>query len=386
MKLAGVAALLALATTAHADYRIEHGPPTIDELTFARQVIPAGETPASTVAQSKVIYLNRGGILLVPGDNDARTNKSTLVKSQTQIPAWSTSESTWNATVACMRELFSPFDVTIVTADPGPNVPHIEAVFGGTPGLLGMERTVTGVAPFKSDCTILENAIVFTFTGNMPNDARFACEVQAQEVAHAYGLDHELLATDPLTYLRYDGNRSFQNQLAECGEDKARPCGVDGSPSCRGKQNSVALLFERLGAKAVPGDVTPPTVAIVSPANGATVTPGFEVRVDAADNARVTMASIYIDDVPSGSSSVAPWTIPTPTTILRGKREIRIEVTDGRNTRSATIEVTVEGGAEPPAEISDDLAGGCAAGGGMPGLALALLLLLRQRRSGSRRS
>ena len=385
MKLMGVA-LLAVASTAHADYRIEHGPPTIDDLTFARQIVPADATPTSLVAESKVIYLNRGGIIVAPGGNDARTNKSTLVKAQTQIPAWTTSESTWNATVACMRELFSPFDVTIVTSDPGPNVPHIEAVFGGTPSLLGMDRTITGVAPFKSDCTILENAIVFTFTGNMPDDARFACEVQAQEVAHAYGLDHELLATDPLTYLRYDGNRSFQNQLAECGEATARPCGVSGAPSCRGKQNSVTLLFERLGAKAAPGDVTPPAVAITSPANDATVTPGFEVQVAATDNARVTMASIYIDGVASGSASAAPWTIKTPETILSGKRKIEIEVTDGRNKQSTAIMVNVVGGATPTTTPSEDVVGGCSTSGGPPGLVLALFALVRWRRSGSRRS
>ena len=32
----------------------------------------------------------------------------------------------WAATVSCMRDLFAPFDVTVVEADPG-NVPHIEA-------------------------------------------------------------------------------------------------------------------------------------------------------------------------------------------------------------------------------------------------------------------
>ena len=381
MKLVGVALVL-VAATARAE--IVQGPPTIDGFTFARQVIAADSSPASTVAQSKTIYLNRGGIVLSPGDNDARTNKTTLVKTQTQIPGWSTTESTWNATVACMRELFAPFDVTIVTTDPASSVPHIEAVFGGTPNLMGMERTITGVAPFKSDCTILENAMVFAFTGNMPNDARLACEVMAQEVAHAYGLDHEMLPTDPLTYLRYDGNRSFQNQLAECGEDKARPCGVSGSASCRGKQNSVKLLFERLGPKVSPNDFTAPVVAITSPANGAVVDAGFEVKINATDNARVTMASIYIDDVPSGSSSVAPWTIKTPANMLRGQRKIAIEVTDGRQTSVAEVTVTVQNGFAPATD--DDLSGGCSTSV-TPGCALAFLaLLFRKQRSGSRRS
>ena len=376
MRLVVVLAAIVLSPAiASAQFPIVTGAPNLDDQTFARQVIPAASSPASTVAASKVIYLNRGGITLQPGDNDARANKSTLVKQPTLIPAWATSDTTWAATVACMKELFAPFDVTIVTVDPGPTVQHIEAVFGGSPSLLGMDNTVMGVAPFKSDCTILENAIVFTFTSNIPQDARMACEIQAQEIAHAYGLDHERLPSDPMTYMRYDGDRSFQNQLAECGEDKARACGIAGSPSCRGKQNSVALLFDRLGAKAMPGDNTPPTVAITSPANGATVAPGFEVKVSASDNTRVTMASIYIDGVPSGSASVAPWTIKAPANMATGRRTIRVEVTDGRNTRSTEIRVDVRG----TAAEDDDLSGGCSTTGG-GSLVLALLALLRLRR------
>jgi MYXO-CTERM domain-containing protein len=277
-----------------------------------------------------------------------------------------------------MKELFAPFDVTIVTVDPGPSVQHIEAVFGGTPALLGMDNNVMGVAPFKSDCGILENAIVFTFTGNIPQDARMACEIQAQEVAHAYGLDHERLPNDPLTYMRFDGNRSFQNQLAECGEDKARMCGVEGSPSCRGKQNSVQLLFERLGSKGVLGDDTAPTVQITSPANGATVEPGFMVNVSASDNTRVTLASVFVDNVPSGSSSVAPWSLKTPDNMVRGMRKIKVEVTDGRNTRSTEITVNVEGTAA--GEPSDDLSGGCQTSRSPSWLALLALLGLVLRR------
>ena len=378
MKLGGVLAiaLCVVPAIAAADYPIERGAPNADDMTFARQIIPANG-PSSTVAQSKVVYLNRGGITLSPGDNDSRTNKSTLAKQPTQIPAWNTSDATWQATVSCMKELFAPFDITIVTVDPGPTVQHIEAVFGGGPSLLAMENNVMGVAPFKSDCSILENAIVFTFTSNFPADARMACEVQAQEVAHAYGLDHERLPHDPMTYMRYDGNRSFQNQLAECGEDKARMCGVANAASCRGKQNSVQLLFERLGSKGILGDDTAPNVAITSPANGATVAPGFTVEVQATDNTRVTMASIYIDGVPSGSSSTAPWTIKTPDNMVRGQRTIKIEVTDGRNTRATEIKVNVQGGsAEEP---DDDLAGGCSSGGGA-GLLFGLLALVRLRR------
>jgi hypothetical protein len=218
--------------------------PNQDDLVFGRQVLPP-QGPQHAVAQSRVIYLNKNGVTLLPGNNDSRTNRSTIASQQTQIPAWNVSATTWNATVACVREIFAPFDVQVVETDPG-NVPHIEAVFGGSPTQLGMPNNVAGVSPFTTDCSIIENSIVFTFTNVIPADARLACEIQAQEIAHSFGLDHELLASDPMTYLDYNGNRSFKNQAASCGEDVQRPCGINGSV-CRNNQNSVTLLNERLG-------------------------------------------------------------------------------------------------------------------------------------------
>jgi len=89
---------------------------------------------------------------------------------------------------------------------------------------------------------------VFTFTDVLPDDAQTMCEVMSQEIAHSYGLDHQMLASDPMTYLDYDGERSFKNQKASCGEFEDRDCGIGGSV-CRDGQNSVALLTSRLGAK-----------------------------------------------------------------------------------------------------------------------------------------
>ncbi len=242
--------LKAPGTAAYGD--IVAGAPTVNDLQFARQVLPpSGDTTISgttALAQSKVIYLNKNGVTLQPGNNDSRTNRSTLATQATTIPAWTVSATTWTATVACMKELFAPFDVVVTETDPGTTTPHMEAVFGGSPTQLGMPSNVAGVSPFTTDCSVIENSIVFTFTNVIPADARLACEIMAQEVAHSYGLDHELLASDPMTYLDYTGNRTFKNQTASCGEDVTRPCGINGS-TCRANQNSVALLTERLGAK-----------------------------------------------------------------------------------------------------------------------------------------
>jgi len=228
--------------------------PTPKGLAFARQVLPAtlvatGRAAAadgSARAQSRVIYLNRDGVVLSPGDNDSSRQRSSIVTQPTEIASWDTDDATWADTVACITDLYAPFDVKVTDEDPG-NVPHIEAVFGGHPSDVGLPDNVGGVSPFTTDCGIIESSIVFSFTQVLPGDARTVCEVTAQEIAHSFGLDHEMLASDPMTYLDYPGERTFQDDMASCGEYENRKCGINGN-TCRQRQNSVALLTQRLGA------------------------------------------------------------------------------------------------------------------------------------------
>jgi uncharacterized protein (TIGR03382 family) len=218
---------------------------------LARQAIAA---TGDTRAESRTIYLNRDGGLLIPGDNDSVQNTSSIVEQPTYMNGWSIDDDDWQTTVDCMKEIYAPFDVTITEDDPG-DVPHIEAMFGGAPTDVGLPSNVAGVSPFTTDCAIIEHSIVFAFTDVLNDDPRTVCEVMAQEVAHSFGLDHELLASDPMTYLDYSGERTFQDTMAFCGEYGGRMCGISGS-TCRTKQNSVELLTERLGAR--PGAPTPP--------------------------------------------------------------------------------------------------------------------------------
>src|SRR5690242_3120533 len=290
--MSSVVLVAALATTAAARPAASVGdivttPLPGTNLVLARKLLPATGTPGA-MAQSKVIYLNHLGVTLTPGEDDSTTNHSSIIGATSAVPAWNTSQATWNATVACMQGMFARFDVTVTDQDPG-TTPHIEAVFGGSPQDIGMGQGVGGVSPFTEDCGIIENSIVFTFTDVFPDDAQTVCEVMSQEVAHSYGLDHEMLASDPMTYLQYNGNRSFKDQTVSCGEYQNRPCGIGGS-TCRANQNSVQLLYARVGK----ADLIPPTLAIASPADGATVPPGFSVEAMASDDVGVTMTTLSI--------------------------------------------------------------------------------------------
>jgi hypothetical protein len=360
---------------------------------MARQVIPGSQLPGTDsvalVAQSKVVFLNKGGVTLAPGDNDARTNKSTIVTQTTSIPAWNVTATNWQATVTCMKELFAPFDVTITDVDPG-NVPHMEAVFGGSPTQLGMDANVAGVSPFTLDCSIIENSVVFTFTGAFQMTPREACEVMAQEVAHSYGLDHQLLASDPMTYLDYTGNRAFKDQTVQCGEYSARQCGINGSV-CRQNQNSVSLLKERLGV----ADAIAPALTWTYPANNAIVPPGFEVKASGTDNLELKGAVLKIDGAQADTKTGAgPYVFVTSATLSEGTHTFVVEISDGKNIKSETRTYTVKKGVAPPEDpgtggsgTSDpldngDIVGGCTTGGGETGalVGFGLLGLVGRRR------
>src|SRR5690348_8514702 len=84
-----------------------------DGMVMARQATPADDNvpisgisagPNQSVALSRIIYLNHNGVTLAPGDNDSRTNKSTIVSQTTSIPAWNVSAADWQSTVSCFRD------------------------------------------------------------------------------------------------------------------------------------------------------------------------------------------------------------------------------------------------------------------------------------------
>jgi hypothetical protein len=223
----------------------------VDVIESVRVRIPGVRGDVET---PKIIYLNREGATLTAGDDDARRNRSSIVRGANleaiTIPAFAGSPQRWNAVVECVRDRFSPFEVEVVDRRPVGRR-YVMAVLGGEPSLLEGGRRdegahghshASGLAPFNGQ--VVEDAVVIVFSRRLRENARRTCEVVGMEVAHAYGLDHAIHCGDLMSYLRPCGRRRFRDEDLPCGEREARPCdGTDGATT----QNSFRRLLTVLG-------------------------------------------------------------------------------------------------------------------------------------------
>lgn len=400
-----VIALMATGLPAVAAAEVERPRATYEVLdTIGEEMAPSAEAAAAPT----IFFINKNGGTYRPGNDDARSNYSSIISGVKTIAPWNVSAAGWTQVKSCLTTMFARWNVTITDVDPGTSTPHYELVIAGSPQNIGMQSGVGGVSPFTSNCGVIPNSIVYTFAEVYGTAYRDICETAAQEVAHSFGLDHEYLCADPMTYLYDCGNKSFQNTAASCGEYSARQCQCGGST-----QNSVTMLDARLG---LAGATVPPMVAITAPGNNATVAPGFAITATATDDVSVARAELWIDGAQQGSDTQSPYAFTAPSSLGDGNHTIEVRAYDGGNAMgTASVTVTLNsggggggGGDEPDAGVpgpgdpdagtgggggvggGDDhddgsgggyVAAGCATGGGGSlGLGLLALAFLRRRR------
>lgn len=254
---------------------------------------PATDLAADALAAdniSKIIYINRcvGGCTIQPGLNDARINSSFIAKSTSVLTEFAHSQEVWDETIACIKDVYSPYDVQIVTEDPG-TVFHHEAILAGSPQELGLSPQVGGIAP--SACAPLNNVISFSFANHptLGGDPEEMCWTVAQESAHAFGLpNHVFNCLDPMTYIREPcGRKFFRDASYPCGEYQAGPCNCSGST-----QNSHIELRNVFGDGTAP---PPPTVDILLPKADTTVSEGFSIFWEAQDPRLISHSELWLN-------------------------------------------------------------------------------------------
>lgn len=362
---------------------------------YEQALVESGALDAVAAENTTVVYMNRVGGVFSPGQNDAGNNRTTLAQQTVNFPPANLNDSEWNQIMGCVQQQFSRFDIQVTDVDPG-QVPHYESVVAGSPQLLGMPNGVGGVSPFTSNCDVIPNSVVFTFTDVLPRDPQIICEVAAQEIAHSFGLDHEFLCSDPMTYLSGCGAKSFQDVAAPCGEDQARDCAQPGQYDCGyNQQNSVQLMTQRIGLN---DGGTGNTVAIASPVDGATVNRGFEVNasVDFADR-----VEFRIDGTTIATLSSGPFLFSTPSDLATGTHVLEIVATVSGSDISDSISINLvdgddgggngggggggdgSGGGGGAGGETPQVIGGCSTGGsgsGVAALLLGLALFVLRRR------
>jgi len=208
--------------------------------------------PQDAPGVAGVLYLNRcrGGCTFAKGDDDASAHRSSLLVGDGPfaIREFNWTDTDWNALVQCMREVYSPYNLTVVDVKPI-DVEYNEAIVAGVPQDIG-RSSIVGIAKLADDCSAYRNVVSFVFANAITShDVNLLCYATAQETGHAFGLDHSYefglgssACLDPMSY-RTDcgGQRFFRPWLARCGENFARPC------ACGPTQNSHEHLLEVLG-------------------------------------------------------------------------------------------------------------------------------------------
>ena len=287
-----------------------------------------------------IIYLNMSGPTLSPGPNNSREDTSSLIRETTTFTPFKSQDPAARAELLrCTRILFGRFGITVTDVDPGSGVQHIEAVVtGATSAEIGARSSILGVSPFN--CGYISSSIVYVFGAFYDNDIQNVCETVGQEVAHSFGLEHEALCEDPMTYDGGCGPKSFQDTDAPCGEYERdiMPCDCEQNQASN-TQNSVRRMLALLG----PGETTPPTVSMTAPAVGATVAGAFDVAAEAADNYIVVKVELSVDGVVKQEDATPPFEFPLPRNLALGAHELTVTATDpAGNHASDTRTITVE--------------------------------------------
>lgn len=336
-----------------------------------------------TPAEPKIspyIYLNRcsGGCLVHGGQiNDARTNTSAIPEagdynlSEYKDAAGMTgamADAEWNAVVQCMKEVYSPFNVTVTDQKPT-GVSYTMALIAGMPQEVGLGNDILGIAPLAGDCSPQDNVISFSFANYHGNQARVnnICWTAAQETAHALGLDHEYVfsdgtsaCSDPMTY-RMDcgGQKFFRNKAAQCGESSVRTC------RCGGSQNSHVKI------RGVFGDgtslIAAPTCSLVSPTGGTIAQTGV-VNGMSGSARGVAKVELYINGFKwaekpgaafggAGQPNPSNYQLMLPNNVPDGTLDIQLKCYDDLNLATDSSMVTVTKGTCSSAESCKCLAG-----------------------------
>ena len=335
MRLLVVAGLLAAAITAPSPARAGKQPePGTDYV-----IVDPPPERLRARGLARTLYLNRcaSGCSLQIDRDDATMDASTIPDDPGPLAPFEFGDAVWDEVVACVRQTYAAFDVEVVTERPAGD-DYIHVMIAGSPAELGLDANILGIAPLSGDCAPQRNVMAFAFSNiHLDGDSLDICATAAHEAGHVFGLDHEFLCQDPMTYLTDCGQKQFLNLEVECGEfDGPRAC------RCGARQNSFQKLLDDLGPGTFPG---PPSVSIQAPADGTIITDGINVFVTTVEPRVIIRTELWINGWRWADGAAAPdqdlFMIQIPAGVPDGVIDLEIRaVNDVGAVGSARITVT----------------------------------------------
>jgi hypothetical protein len=281
----------------------------------------------------RVVYLNFDGVTLTASNDidDARTNISGILSaavspgSSRAISPFDPSDlsSTGGLSRAAiitrvvdrMYQIHAPYDIEFVTTRPSSGA-YTMVVFGGTCSSVAGQENCAGIALL--DCgDFMPANIVFAFPDGLRVDDLVT--TAAQEMAHAFGLNHTNDDSDimfpviqPTPPVAYGAGAIPGSDPLNCGG--------------RTTQDSHQLMLDTIGDRG--DDVLAPVVSIVSPFQGAAIAPGGIVNADATDPSGIDMVELLIDGARVQGVDVAPYRFTIPGDHPGGTVTLGVRATD----------------------------------------------------------
>lgn len=208
-------------------------------------VLLATALAAAQARAERILFLDRclGDCHYTPGLDDAGANVSSVIGEARTLSEFPHGDESWDAVVACVRDAFAPFAITVTEDDPG-TVEHLEIAIGGTPQQLGLPMGILGISPVTCDGDrVVDDGIGFAFAQSLGDVPLEICWNAAQAAGSLLGLDRALLAGDVMTYLSGPLPKAFLDETAACGESTPRTCQCGGTTQ-NSYQQLLALLPE----------------------------------------------------------------------------------------------------------------------------------------------
>jgi len=208
------------AAVAAPDGAADAGPPPID----------------AACARHHVVYLDYDGGVYRPGLESSINDTSSLLQTQTAFAAWP--HANQDAITACVRGALAPYDVEVVTIDPG-NARHVEIVMSTK-----APESSIAIAPFT--CDPIVNGIGFVGGDLLGDDPTSGCDGALYAIGLIEGLEPVEDCADAVTQCGTFGARTYVDASSPCDQPN-NACLCGGTTA-----NHHAQMIEALGAATCP--------------------------------------------------------------------------------------------------------------------------------------